>query len=108
MGDDKDQRWLLGINTLIPNKLSAEILQHNLIPELSGYTVIKKEVTFEDCRFDLYAENDHEKCFIEVKNVTLKNGIYACFPDAVQNEARNTLPLLLKPKSPVSGLSCSL
>jgi len=33
--------WV-GINTLIPNKISAEILQHNLIPELSGYTVIKK------------------------------------------------------------------
>ncbi|MFW5706253.1 MAG: DNA/RNA nuclease SfsA [Bacteroidota bacterium] len=74
--------WV-GINTGIPNKLAYEALKNNRIMGLRGFTTIRREVRFGDSRFDLYAEKPGEKCFIEVKNVTLKDGIWARFPDAV-------------------------
>lgn len=74
--------WV-GINTGVPNKLAYEALKNDRIMSLRGYTTIRREVRFGDSRLDLYAEKPNEKCFIEVKNVTLKDGIYARFPDAV-------------------------
>ena len=90
--------WV-GINTSNPNKLAVEILRNNILPQLSGYTTIKPEVKYGDSRFDVYAENEFEKCFVEVKNVTLKDGIYARFPDAVTERGQKHLETLIKAKS---------
>lgn len=90
--------WV-GINTSNPNKLAVEILRNNLLPKLSGYTTIKPEAKYGDSRFDVYAENEFEKCFIEVKNVTLKDDIYARFPDAVTERGQKHLETLVKAKS---------
>jgi sugar fermentation stimulation protein A len=90
--------WV-GINTSNPNKLAVEILRNNFMQELSGYTTIKPEVKYGDSRFDVYAENEFEKCFIEVKNVTLKDDIYARFPDAVTERGQKHLETLVKAKS---------
>lgn len=73
--------WV-GINTGVPNKLAYEALVSNSIFSLRGYTTVRREVKFGNSRIDLFAENDREKCFIEVKNVTLKEGRFARFPDA--------------------------
>ncbi len=90
--------WV-GINTSNPNKLAVEILRNNLLPQLSGYTTIKPEAKYGDSRFDVYAENEFEKCFIEVKNVTLKDSVYARFPDAVTERGQKHLETLVKAKS---------
>jgi len=74
--------WI-GINTGNPNKLAFEAVSAGVIPELSGYSTVKREVQFGNSRFDILAENDNEKCFVEVKNVTMKEWKYALFPDAV-------------------------
>ncbi len=73
--------WV-GINTANPNKLAFEALTGHSIFSLRGYTTVRREVKFGNSRIDLFAENDREKCFIEVKNVTLKEGRFARFPDA--------------------------
>ncbi len=73
--------WV-GINTSVPNKLAFDAISNDLIFGLRGYTKVRREVKFGNSRLDLYAENDTEKCFIEVKNVTMKVGNYARFPDA--------------------------
>jgi len=70
--------WV-GINTSNPNLLAFESVRDGKIEKLKGYTEVQREVTFDDSRFDLMAKNDKETCFIEVKNVTYKNGIYALF-----------------------------
>ena len=89
--------WI-GINTSIPNLLAFEAVRDGKIEKLTGYTFVKREVTFGDSRFDLYAENEREKCFVEVKNVTMKAGEYALFPDAVTTRGRKHLETLIRVK----------
>lgn len=43
---------------------------------------IRREVTYEDSRFDCYIEYNGEKIFTEVKGVTLEEDGYVRFPDA--------------------------
>ena len=90
--------WV-GINTGNPNLLAFEAVSSGLIPGLRGYTTVKREVKFNDSRFDVYAENDDEQCFIEVKNVTMKEGKYARFPDAVTTRGQKHLKTLIEVKS---------
>ncbi len=53
----------------------------------NNVTLLKREVTYKNSRFDLYVEYINEenllkKVFIEVKGVTLFDGDLAMFPDA--------------------------
>lgn len=89
--------WV-GINTGNPNKLAFEAIKASQIPGLEGFTCVKREVKFGDSRFDVYAENEKQKCFIEVKNVTYKKGKYALFPDAVTIRGRKHLKTLIEVK----------
>ena len=90
--------WV-GINTGNPNKLAFEAISAGIIPELAGYTNVKREVTFGDSRFDVFAENESEQCFVEVKNVSLKEGKYALFPDSVTTRGQKHLRTLMEVKS---------
>lgn len=90
--------WV-GINTGNPNKLAFESISAGIISELSGYTKVMREVVFGDSRFDVFAENETEKCFVEVKNVTLKEGKYALFPDAVTTRGQKHLKTLMEVKA---------
>jgi len=90
--------WV-GINTGNPNKLAFEAISAGTIPGLEGYTTVKREVKFGDSRFDIYAENEDEQCFIEVKNVTMKEGKYALFPDAVTTRGQKHLKTLMEVKN---------
>ena len=89
--------WI-GVNTIIPNQLAYDAILSDKIEKLAGYTFIKREVKFGDSRFDIYAENEHEKCFIEVKNVSMKVGSYALFPDSVTSRGRKHLETLIEVK----------
>ena len=89
--------WV-GIHTTIPNQLVFEAVRDQEIPQLRGYTFVKREVKFEDSRFDVYAENKKEKCFIEVKNVSMKVGEAALFPDSVTTRGRKHLETLIRVK----------
>jgi sugar fermentation stimulation protein A len=89
--------WV-GINTSIPNTLAYEFLLNNTIPGLQGYTHVKREVKIGDSRLDIYAEKPGEICFIEVKNVTLKEGNMALFPDAVTIRGQKHLQTLMEIK----------
>jgi sugar fermentation stimulation protein A len=92
-----NQNWV-GINTSNPNQLAFEAISQNKIPELSNYDSVKREVKFGDSRFDIMAENSSEICFVEVKNVTLKEGNYALFPDAVTTRGTKHLNTLMEAK----------
>eukprot|EP01029_Cantina_marsupialis_P010222 TRINITY_DN233000_c0_g1_i1.p8 TRINITY_DN233000_c0_g1~~TRINITY_DN233000_c0_g1_i1.p8 ORF type:complete len:232 (+),score=37.89 TRINITY_DN233000_c0_g1_i1:9529-10224(+) len=89
--------WV-GINTAMPNLLVYEAVKNHEITALSDYSEVKREVKFEDSRFDVFASHDGEECFIEVKNVSLKDGQYARFPDAVTTRGKKHLETLMRVK----------
>lgn len=89
--------WV-GINTSMPNMLAFEYIKNGIIPGLEEYTTVKREVKYGDSRFDIYAENKNVKCFVEVKNVTLKEGEYARFPDARTTRGQKHLKTLMEVK----------
>lgn len=90
--------WI-GVNTMIPNKLAYDAIVEGSIDKLTGYSTVKREVKFGDSRFDIFCENNTEKCFVEVKNVTMKVGDYALFPDAVTTRGRKHLETLIEVKN---------
>ena len=90
----------IGINTLLTNKIVLDALQNKKIKSLVKFKNIKAEVKFSDnTRFDFLLNNDKEKCFLEVKNVTLfRNKNTAEFPDSVTTRGKKHLLELIKAK----------
>ena len=89
---------LVGVNTLVPNRLVKKSIEEERIRQLRGYNHIKSEAKVPGgSRLDLLlTKGENEKCFVEIKNCTLvKDGI-AYFPDAVTARGRKHLVELQK------------
>jgi sugar fermentation stimulation protein A len=92
-----DWRWemveveghLVGINTSHPNRLAEEAISSGTIPELGGYAELRREVKYgQNSRIDILLEGAGRPdvpdiCYVVVKDVTLRVGDQAQFPDAV-------------------------
>ena len=92
-----DGNWV-GINTSNPNIIAAQAILNKEIVGLDMYDKVTREVKFGDSRLDILAENSFEKCAIEVKNVTFKEGRYAKFPDAKTTRGLKHLKTLMQLK----------
>ena len=88
---------MIGINTLLTNKIVFEALSQKKIKNFSKFNNIKPEVKFSDkTRFDFLISDNKEKCFLEVKNVTLsRKDKIAEFPDAITSRGTKHLKELI-------------
>ncbi len=84
---------LVGVNTLVPNRLVRRCAEAGVIAELAGYEQIRAEVRSGDhTRFDLMlSSGDSQYCWVEIKNCTLVESQTGFFPDAKTERGRNHL-----------------
>ena len=101
------ETWI-GVNTGNANKLAKIWLTENLLPELAGYTIVVPEKKIGESRVDFYLEGHPSApaCYVEVKNVTLKLGGIAQFPDSVSERGQKHLRELMQIKK--SGLRAAM
>lgn len=79
-------RHLVGVNAGLPNRIVEEALAAKKIPELASYEAVRREVRYgANSRVDFLLDDgdDGRPCYLEIKNVHLKRGKLAEFPDAV-------------------------
>jgi sugar fermentation stimulation protein A len=78
----KYQGHWVGIDSRTTPTLAIEAWQAGLLPELSLYTHVKREVKLGVSRLDLLLEGPPGLCYVEVKSVNLVEEGVALFPDA--------------------------
>ena len=77
---------IVGINTLLPNKLVRSSVMKGVIPGLEDFEKLRTEVPYgRSSRIDILLEKGMDKTFIEVKNCTLVRDGTAFFPDAISS-----------------------
>jgi sugar fermentation stimulation protein A len=86
-------RGLVNVDTSLPNAVVTEAVERGLVPELTGYAELRREVPYgENSRIDLLLTSEAgERCYVEVKSTTLARGRTALFPDAVTERGRKHL-----------------
>ena len=101
------ETWI-GVNTANANKLAKIWLTENLLPEITGYSVVIPEKKIGQSRVDFYLEGHPTlpACYVEVKNVTLKLEGMAQFPDSVSERGQKHLRELMEIKR--SGLRAAM
>lgn len=88
-----DSRWhqdpprTVFLNTGRVNDVADSYLTAGLVPGLEDVSVIKREHTVGDSRFDFLLDTPTGECLLEVKSVTLVEKNIALFPDATSKRA---------------------
>lgn len=88
----EQQGKFIGTDTSVPMRLVREAFEKYRISERAetpmadlfhGYHVLKAEVPFADSRLDFLLEGPGGRAYLEIKNVHLKRGEIALFPDTI-------------------------
>ena len=84
---------LVGVNTLVPNRLVKKAVEAGRVRPLKGYDAVKPEVRVgQRSRLDLLLTAEGRRpCYVEIKNCTLVTDGAACFPDAVTTRGKKHL-----------------
>ena len=83
---------LICTNTGVANKIAIEAIENGVIKELQGYNSLKPEQKYgQNSRIDILLENENQKCYVEVKSVSLKINDSLAFPDAVTSRGTKHL-----------------
>lgn len=92
----EDDRTFVSLNTQLPNLLVHEALRQQRIPELNQYDHWQQERNIGGSRLDFLLDNAEERCWVEVKSVTLVEGGRGLFPDAPTARGRRHVVELTK------------
>lgn len=89
----RDISVLVGVNTILANRLVAEAIAAGLIPGLTGFDSLVTEVRYGSrrSRIDILLEGRGSRVWVEVKNVSLVERGHARFPDAPTERGRKHL-----------------
>lgn len=83
---------LICTNTGVANKIAIEAIQNGVIKELQEYSSLKPEQKYgQNSRIDILLENENQKCYVEVKSVSLKIDDNLAFPDSVTSRGTKHL-----------------
>ena len=88
--------WI-NVNTSRTNHLAVQAIGQGIITELQGYRELKREPKLGRSRLDILLQNNEdERCYVEVKNVTLLGKNHkAIFPDGVSSRGLKHLEELI-------------
>lgn len=88
---------IINLDSQAPNYVIEEWLYGGNL--FSENAIIKREVTYQNSRFDFYVQDKDKKAFIEVKGVTLEENGVALFPDAPTQRGVKHIKELIKAKN---------
>jgi len=100
-----DQPRSVFLNTGRINDLAQQLIERELLPELEGYRIVRREVPLNDSRIDFLLSRRGRPYYLEVKSVTLVEQGLAFFPDATSDRGRRHLEeLALRPSGSGAGV----
>ncbi len=83
---------LICTNTGVANKIAIEAIESGIIKELQGYTSLKPEQKYgQNSRIDILLEKENQKCYVEIKSVSLRLQDSLAFPDAITSRGTKHL-----------------
>lgn len=84
---------MVGVNTLVPNRLVAQCMRNKILDAFSDYTEVQTEAKINSrTRLDIrLTRPDGGVCYVEIKNCTLVENNIAMFPDAPTDRGRKHL-----------------
>ncbi|MCY6960677.1 DNA/RNA nuclease SfsA [Clostridium brassicae] len=95
---------LINIDSQVPNYVVDEALKKGKIDKLKNYTIIQREKTFGNSRFDFKLLNSQEQeYYLEVKGVTFEQNGHCMFPDAPTERGRKHILELIEVKAQGKG-----
>lgn len=90
----ENQPTWVGVNTSMPNRVTKQVLEARLLPQLGDYDQVQPEVTYgvEKSRVDFVLRGqDQLLTYVEVKSTTWAKGELALFPDTVTTRGQKHL-----------------
>ena len=89
----RDIQVLVGVNTILANRLVAEAITTGLIPALAEFDTLVTEVRYgsRGSRVDILLTTGRDRVWVEVKNVSLVEDGHARFPDSPTERGRKHL-----------------
>ena len=87
---------LCSTDSRLPPRLVEEAFLYGRLEQFSAFQEVRREVTFEESRFDLRLSGENGLCYVETKSVNLVENRVALFPDAPTERGRKHLGTLAK------------
>ena len=87
---------LCSTDSRLPPRLVEEAFLEGRLEPFIGFHEARREVTFEESRFDLMLNGNDGICYVETKSVNLVEDSVALFPDAPTERGVKHLGTLIK------------